>query len=64
MPDSPEKRGPTDRTRINLSQDHEVAYWTKALGVSAEELERVVKRVGPMVDDVRRALSSHRAHPS
>jgi len=56
MPDDPKKRGPADRSRINVNERYEVSYWTKALGVSADRLKTLVKRVGPMVKDVKKAL--------
>ena len=34
MSDDKSKRGQPDRSTIALSEPHEVAYWTKALGVS------------------------------
>jgi len=45
-----------DRKRINVNEDYELRYWTEKFGVSAEDLKRVVERVGPMADDVARAL--------
>ncbi len=56
MADDPTKRGPEDAQRISLSEPHEVAYWTKALGVTKEQLEAVVKSAGPMAKDVRAKL--------
>ena len=56
MPDDTTDRGPADRARINVHENHEVAYWTKALGVSAEELRKAVEAVGPMADAVRKHL--------
>ncbi len=56
MSDNLANKGPQDRARVNTSEAHEVRYWTNALGCSAEELIAVVKRVGPMADDVRKAL--------
>ena len=53
MPDDPGKRGPADRSRINVHEDYEVRYWCKALDCTKEDLEDCVKRVGPMADDVR-----------
>nr|WP_312183602.1 DUF3606 domain-containing protein [Massilia timonae] len=35
---------------------HEVRYWTEELGVIREELERAVKAVGVMMEDVRKHL--------
>jgi Protein of unknown function (DUF3606) len=50
-------RGAQDRARINLSEEHEVNYWTKALGVTKEELTAVVYKVGNSVEAVRRELA-------
>ena len=43
-------------SRIDVSEDDEVRYWTKALGVSADELKSAVQEVGPMAMDVRQHL--------
>lgn len=56
MSDDTSKRGPADAKRIGLSEDYEIRYWTQALGVSEARLRELVGRVGPMADDVRRAL--------
>ena len=56
MPDDTTNRGSADRARININENHEVTYWTKALGVSAEELRKAVEAVGPMADAVRKHL--------
>lgn len=56
MADDPTKRAPQDAQRISLGEPHEVAYWTKALGISKQELERAVKAAGPMAGDVRATL--------
>ncbi len=57
--DDKNNTGSPDRDRISLSQDHEVQYWTKALGVSADELQRAVQAVGPTAEAVRRHLASN-----
>ena len=41
MADNRSIRGPQDRSRINLSEDYEVEYWTKELGVSKDQLTRI-----------------------
>ncbi len=46
----------SDRRKINVNQDHEVQYWTKALGVTPEQLKAAVKAVGVEVEDVRKHL--------
>jgi hypothetical protein len=60
MSDDKTNRGPADAKRINVDEDYEVAYWTKTLGVSAEQLREAVKRAGVMVDDVRAELRRRR----
>jgi hypothetical protein len=56
MTDDKGNRGPSDASRINLNEDYELRYWTKALGVSAERLRAAVEEVGVMADDVRAEL--------
>jgi len=56
MHDDRTKRGPQDRSRINVHEPWEVKYWCKRLGVTPAELRRAVKSAGPMVKDVRRAV--------
>lgn len=56
MPDSKQDRGQQDRSRIDVSEDYEPRYWTKALGVSRDELKSAVQTVGPMAKDVREHL--------
>lgn len=56
MADDLKNTGKQDDARINVNQDHEVAYWTKTLGVSAEKLKAAVNAVGPMVKDVKKYL--------
>jgi len=50
------RRGPQDRSRINVHESWEVRYWSKRLGVSPTELRRAVKSAGPLVKNVRREL--------
>jgi len=50
-------RGAQDRARISLTEPHEVNYWTHALGVSKEELERVIAEVGHNAAAVREKLN-------
>lgn len=66
MPDDLRKRGPQGRApvstrristrQISMSEDQEVRYWTKALGVSREELAEAISKVGNCVDAIRREL--------
>jgi hypothetical protein len=57
MSDDKTKTGPQDASRINVNEDYEVDYWTKALGVSAETLRRAVDQVGVSADAVRAHLA-------
>ncbi len=59
MSDDMKNRGPQDRARISLSEDHEVRYWTQALGVSKEQLAAAVQAVGNSADRVRAHLGKH-----
>ena len=56
MADDTSKAGSGDRSRINVNQPHELQYWTKALGVSEDQLKQAVQSVGPQADAVRRHL--------
>lgn len=59
MSDDLTDRGAQDRARISMSEDHEVAYWTDALGVSADTLQRAVDQVGNSAEAVREYLAGH-----
>lgn len=56
MSDDKKNTGSPDRDRINVNEEYELQYWTKALGVSAEELRKAVTEVGPTSAAVRRHL--------
>ncbi len=56
MSDDMKNRGPQDRARINLSEEYEVRYWTRALGVSKEQLAAAVQAVGSSANRVRAHL--------
>lgn len=53
MSDDLTQRGPQDRARINVNEPHELRYWTKALGVTEEQLKQAVNQVGVSVDKVK-----------
>ena len=46
MSDDLNNRSAIDCGLISLAEPREVRYWTEALGVTKEELERAVKKVG------------------
>lgn len=57
MADNLQNRGPQDRSRVNLSEDYEVRYWSKEFGVSEQQLRQAVERAGsPSVEAVKKAL--------
>lgn len=62
MSDNPSIRGDGDRQRINVDQEYEVKYWTRKLGISADELRAAVKQVGPTASAVERHVRSGNAN--
>jgi len=56
MAEDSARRGPRDRTRIDLEEEWEVRYWMQELGVTEEELRHAVHTAGVMIDDVREQL--------
>jgi hypothetical protein len=56
MSDNLQDRGPQDRSRINVHEEWELRYWTKELGLSADELRQAVAAAGPSVKAVREHL--------
>ncbi len=55
--DDLKNKGPQDRSRISLSEDWEVKWWTKKLGLSSMELQEVVKKKGNSVKKVKEYLA-------
>ncbi len=45
-----------DSERINAIQDHEIQYWSNALGCTPEKLRLAITAVGPLVKDVKKWL--------
>ncbi|AOL19408.1 DUF3606 domain-containing protein [Xanthomonas citri pv. malvacearum] len=56
MSDDKRNVGSPDRDRINVNEAYELQYWTKTLGVSADELKATVQKVGPLAASVRQHL--------
>lgn len=50
-------RGSQDRSRIALSEDYEVEYWTNRFSVSKDKLREAVDAVGNSVDAVAAYLN-------
>jgi hypothetical protein len=57
MADHPRKKGRPDRDRIKIDEEYELRYWSEKLGVSPEQIQSAVAKVGPMVKDVRDHLA-------
>jgi hypothetical protein len=49
-------RAPEDRTKICMTEEWEIRYWTKELGVPKDRLVLVIAQVGNSAEDVRREL--------
>jgi len=59
MSDDLSKKGFQDRSRINMNEDHEVAYWTEKFGVPKEELQSAIDVAGSnLVTDVENEIKS------
>jgi hypothetical protein len=56
MSDNLTKRAQPDRSKINMHEDYEVKHWTHALGVSKDELQKAVAKVGNSAAAVRKEL--------
>jgi hypothetical protein len=54
----PKKRDYSDKTRIDMNQSYQVAYWKQRFGVSDEELEDAVRAVGTSVQKIEAYLKS------
>ena len=54
--DSLTQREQPDRSKINMHQPHEVKYWTHALNVSKDELQKTIDKVGNSAAAVRKEL--------
>jgi 3-oxoacyl-[acyl-carrier-protein] synthase III len=50
------KKDQRDRSKINMHEDFEVKYWSKELGVSKEQLQGAVEKVGNSAAAVRKEL--------
>ena len=54
--DDLKKKGADDRRKINMNEAWEVDFWTNELGVSKDELQKVINKVGNSTAAVRREL--------
>ncbi len=58
------KREQPDRSKINMHEAWEVKYWSHALGVSREDLQRAIDKVGNSAAAVRKELGVIRDAPA
>ena len=56
MVDDLSKKGPQDRSRINIDEEYELRYWSQKFGVSADQLKAAVQKVGNSVREVEKEL--------
>jgi hypothetical protein len=59
MADDLSKKGPQDRSRINITEPYEVQYWADKFGVSKERLSEAVRKVGHSADIVGKELQKN-----
>jgi predicted RNA-binding protein YlqC (UPF0109 family) len=52
------KRAQPDRSKINMHEPQELKSWAHALGVSQEELRKVIEKVGNSAAAVRKQLGA------
>ena len=53
-----EKRDYSEKTRIDMNQSYQVAYWKQRFGVSDEEFKDAVRAVGTSVQKIEAYLKS------
>jgi hypothetical protein len=63
MPDDETKRAPQNTNLISLTEDYEIDYWTKVLGVARERLAEAIQAVGHSAEKVRTFLAEDAVAP-
>ena len=58
MSDDLNKRGGSDRARINIHQEHEVRDWADKFGVTQDQLKEAIRAVGDRADRVQDHLTA------
>jgi hypothetical protein len=51
-------KGRPDRSKINMQEEDEVRYWAKHLGVSEEQLQNAIDKVGNGAAAVQKELAT------
>ncbi len=62
MSDDKSKKGPADRSRINVHEDYELRYWSEKFGCTRDQLKAAVKKAGVTAKDVEAEFKRSRAH--
>jgi hypothetical protein len=60
MAEEDSARGGSEGERIDVSNLQELHSWSRALGITPDELKALVAQVGPLAREVRRAVSEGR----
>lgn len=63
MTDRLAMKGQQDRSHIAMNADDEVHYWTKHLGITRDELQQLVDKVGNSAAAVRKELAAKPEQP-
>lgn len=59
MSDDLSKKGSADRSRININETHEAAYWTEKFGITKEQLKAAIDKAGSnWADAVEKVIKS------
>ena len=61
MSDDKNKSGTSDRSRINIHEEHEVRYWSTKFDCTTEQLVEAVGSAGVMADKVELYLAAESA---
>ncbi|HVL36267.1 MAG TPA: DUF3606 domain-containing protein [Burkholderiales bacterium] len=56
---NPDAYLPPDPTQIEAGKPEALTYWARTLETDEDRLRRAVRRVGPLVEDVKRELGSY-----
>ena len=56
MADDPLQAYPQDHTRIDVSHEQDLLYWTEELGVDQQTLIETVSQFGDGADDIRKVI--------
>jgi hypothetical protein len=51
------RRAQPDRSKINMDRDQEVKSWSRELGITRAQLQRIVNKVGNSAAVVRKELT-------